>query len=341
MTDYRRIASSVCPSIKNIYSFDLIPHSDNTKWVLRVNKTKYVGTYPTQEAATQVLFGLLYRNGASKDFAQKYVDSLIARGTSTPIGENLLTDVRPTINGTGVVATIQNVKRPEGVDPSALYLATQYSDTDGIFQEENINFFAYPGETTAFPAEGTGANQIPEGGSGTFIINGGMSTAPENTLVRVVVFYIRFDGSNVFAELVSRSNEYLLKDVIPDTLNLRFNDIGPTENGNDEVFVDGYAYQTIDTYDGLAPTKTPTYSTLWDREIPEMSTLNVVNETHPLDVLQKFTVDLYTSTEAVLNRTFETTLDLDTYPDLDYEITVEYARELPDLSTLTIEIENT
>lgn len=342
MTDYRRIASSVCPSIKNIYSFDILPYNDSTQWVLRVNKTKYVGTYPTQEAATQVLFGLLYRNGASKEFAQRYVDSLIARGASTPLGVNLLTGIRVSAAGTSVSGKISNVERPVGIDPARLYIATQYSDTNGVFQEEGINFLAFPGEYSLFPAEGEGINQIPEGGSGSFTINGAFTNTPENRLIRLVMFYYYFDGASVYVELIFKGTEYLLKDVIADTLELSFNELGPTPLGNDDIGVPGYAYQTINSYRGLAPTKEPTYTTEWDREIPEMSTLNIVDENKTTGSSVSFTVDNYSNiTQPVLNRTINVDMDLSNYPDLDYEITVEYARELPDLSTLTIEIENT
>lgn len=79
--NFRRIASSTC-SIPFVRSFKILK-KDSDNWNLSVNQNKYIGRYPSQDAAVQVLVGLATRSSGSTMGLTENFDHQLSFGFST------------------------------------------------------------------------------------------------------------------------------------------------------------------------------------------------------------------------------------------------------------------
>lgn len=67
-TKWQRVASSVHGRC-GVKSFTIIHKVSDDKWHLKINQSKHIGIYPSQDAAIQVLMGLFIQNSGSMNNA--------------------------------------------------------------------------------------------------------------------------------------------------------------------------------------------------------------------------------------------------------------------------------
>ena len=332
MPDYKRIASSVRKDIKNIYSFDITSNANDTRWALKVNKTKLVGLYPTREAANEVLLGLLYRNGASKEFAASFLNHLAEKGKGVGLTEDK-NALSIGLEGTGgLTLTVQNFEQPTMTQTDSLFLGFQESNTQGVWSSSpgfvDVGNNAYNFSVQGYPTEGA---------TFSYTTSSVWGSLPENILLRPVLFTI---DNQLNVTLLDTKFDFILKDTVADTWSIVFT-LGNSPNDNSPVALQDRLYLEASRINGLAPTKVVSYSRLWDRTIPDLSGLSIVNETTDNLVESNFSVDSTSEAVPTLNRTLSVNVDLDSYPDLDYAITYEYSRQVPTMASLSVQVENT
>lgn len=76
--DYSTVAN-LLDKVPFVRSFKIIEAS-STKWILTVNQNRYIGRYPTRDAALGSLMGCVKAGGGAEDFAITAIEDMIAKG---------------------------------------------------------------------------------------------------------------------------------------------------------------------------------------------------------------------------------------------------------------------
>ena len=72
---YRAIGGQLSRYCKKVYAFSIL--NRNNEWILRINRNKFIGKYPTQAAAISVLYGIMTHNdGLDSSFKAWLQDGL-------------------------------------------------------------------------------------------------------------------------------------------------------------------------------------------------------------------------------------------------------------------------
>ena len=87
-TKWQRVASSVHGRC-GVKSFTIIHKASDDKWSLKINQSKHIGIYPSQDAAIQVLMGLFIQNSGTMSSADAAATQQLSTSRSSidPIPE--------------------------------------------------------------------------------------------------------------------------------------------------------------------------------------------------------------------------------------------------------------
>ena len=237
--DWQRIASAT-KKPPFVRSFNIRKFDNGDTWTLTVNRQMFIGIYPSQDAALQVLKGLFIRCNASPAGAEAAMTQQLSWGSSTidqalnnlllnRTGENDLTYILSDISITGDA-----------------FLGLQVSDTGGGWPNNPTQITTVDGSVD--PLE--------------YFQAGGYDTIAENDYFRAVLY--QMPGFSI----VASSNTQLKDDLDPvGTLSLLIRNLagdGPPEATSNGLAYVGAAYATPQwTSEDWPEDLTPTYSYAW------------------------------------------------------------------------------
>ena len=251
---WRRIGGVVRRDIKYVRSFQVQKRyrDGSNVWLLKVNLHQLVGIYPTQQAALQVLMGLITRLGASDTHTlSSTISHMLSKGDTSYIDSDANVPSM-VLEDPNYVVTVESVDPSVIPGSSFLYYGVQYSDTSGAWLTPEL---AYLKQVTA-GVEGTQ----------TELFLNAYGNQVEDTYARAVVVEI----TSAFAiNLISASsvrflkNEFALVPVIDFSVDI----------GQAVLLGTAEAHITENSTDG-----TPTYTYEWFRSTNVVTGVTLTNE---------------------------------------------------------------
>lgn len=260
---YRALGGALRGMAKNVFTFQ-VKKLDEGQWYLITNHQNFIGRYPSQAACISVLAGIMtYNDGLDAGF-QAWLNDSLTKGSEIDPDVNIIKTAEADPEITGTIESFNYAAAVGTADVSGgVYMAYETS-TDGGQTWTGL------GISTIIGAP------LTNGDDGTTIVRTTSDSAwtnlAEDTYIRVCI--AGADAGLNFTRLVAGSS--VLKNEEDNTdLSELLLEISGSETAGDPVELGGYSYAIIDDSAAvLDPGESISYTYMWYREIPTLTSLN-------------------------------------------------------------------
>ena len=165
---YRAIGGQLACYCKKVYTFSVLKR--NSEWILKINRNKFIGKYPTQVAALSVLYGIMTHNDGLDSSFEAWLQDGLDKQISI-IDEDLFTPFSINSEGWDSDLTISGTIT-DGVDPifdftkSSLSIQRSGYTSIGTATTRTINSALQNVVRLPYPDQ---ADKDTVNGSGTFV----------------------------------------------------------------------------------------------------------------------------------------------------------------------------